>query len=143
MPLEYYTLPLRLDAVLQKKEHPKCTLQKSVAQHLHLLFTTAFGEAAGDRDFGCAIWEHDFDNLTSGHKLKEMLRVSLLQSIAAHEKRLDNVRVELALRQEELQTGPGFRQAKKFIEVTVTGTLRLTNDRFRYTDSFFISPLSY
>lgn len=143
MQLEYYSLPLRLDAVMQKKEHPKCSLQHSVEQHLHLILTTAFGEVAGDEQFGCGIWEHDFDNVTSSHKLKEIIRQSLLQSIAGHENRLSGVRVDLLLRQEEIQSAADSQRVKKHIDITVTGVLQLTNERFRYNDAFFISPLSY
>lgn len=143
MQLEYYSLPLMLDAVMQKREHPKCSLHQSVEQHLHLILTTAFGEVAGDELFGCGIWDHDFDNVTSGHKLKEIIRQSLLQSIIEHENRLSNVRVELLLRQEEIQSASNTRRVKKHIDITVTGVLQLTNELFRYSDAFFISPLSY
>ena len=143
MQLECYSMPLRLDIIMQKKEHPKCSPQQSVAQQLHLLVTTAFGELSFDNAFGCNIWEHDFDNLTSGHKLKEMIRQSLLQSIQQHEKRLSNVRVEILVRQEELWEYTNARRVKKRMDVTITGVLQLTNEKFSYTDSFFVGPLSY
>lgn len=143
MPLEYFSLPLQLDAVMQKREHPRCSLPQSVEQNLHLILVTAFGEMAADEAFGCAIWEHDFDNITSSHKLKEIIRQSLVQAVTGHEGRLGNVRVELLLRQEELPLMSGSHQIKKHIDVTITGTLLLTAERFRYNDAFFISPLSY
>ena len=111
-------------------------------QHLHLLLTTAFGEFPAEEGFGCSIWDNDFDNLASPHKTKELIRQSLLQSIRDHEKRLGNVRVELLIRQEELPDGNGTR-VKKRIEITITGIIQLTNEKFGYKDSFFIGPLSY
>jgi hypothetical protein len=143
MQLEYYSLPLVLDRVMRQQEHPKCSMQQSVVQHLHLLLTTGFGGFPGNERFGCGIWEHDFDNVTSAHKLKEMIRQSLLQSIQENEKRLANVRVELMLRQEEVASGSSGRSVKKRIDITIAGLLQLTNEPFTYKDSFFVGPLSY
>jgi phage baseplate assembly protein W len=143
MQLECYTLPLRLDLIMQKKEHPKCSPQQSVAQQLHLVITTAFGELSFDNSFGCNIWDHDFDNLTSGHKLKEMIRQSLLQSIHQYENRLGAVRLEISVRQEELLEYTNTRRVKKRMDIIITGVLQLTNEIFTYKDSFFVGPLSY
>jgi phage baseplate assembly protein W len=143
MKQEFYSLPLALDKVMLKYEHSKCSLQKSVAQHLHLLLTTAYGELQDNETFGCSIWDHDFDNVTSGHKLKEFIHASVLSSIAAHEKRLGNVRVQLVIQQEERSEVRSALRIKKRIDISITGILQMTNENFSYQDSFFIGPLSY
>lgn len=79
-------MPLQADTIMRRQEHATCSLRHSVAQQLHLLITTAFGEVPADESFGCNIWEHDFDNLTSGSKMKELIRQSLLLAIELHEK---------------------------------------------------------
>ncbi len=127
---------------MRKQEHPKCSLHQSVMQHLHLLLITAYGGFPGDEHFGCSIWDNDFDNVTSAHKLKEMIRQSLLVAVQEYEKRLSNVRAEVVLRQEELSGGSG-RTVKKRIDITIKGLLKLTNEPFMYKDSFFVGPLSY
>lgn len=143
MQQEYYSLPLNLEAVMQKREHPKCSLQQSVVQQLHLVITTAFGELQTDDSFGCSIWDNDFDNLTSGPRLKEIIRQSLLQSISQHEPRLAGTRVELQVEQQELQEEAFGRRVKKRMDVTVSAMLIHTNEPFAYKDSFYIGPLSY
>jgi len=143
MQLEYYSLPLALDRVMRQQEHPRISLQQSVTQHLHLLLTTSFGEFPGDERFGCSIWDHDFDNVTSAHKLKELIRQSLLKSIQEQEKRLGNVRVELMIVQEELADGPTQRRVKKRINVSISGVLHATNEQLVFRDGFFVGPLSY
>jgi phage baseplate assembly protein W len=143
MKQQFYSLPLALEQVLQKKELPVCSLQQSVAQHLHLIITTAFGEFPADENFGCSIWEHDFDNLTSTHKIKEWILQSLLASVQQYEKRLGGVRIELTIRQEEAADhSNGCRVKKKYL-VLLTGTLQATNEKFSYQDIFFTGPLSY
>jgi len=143
MQFVYFTLPMSLDKVMRKEELPKCTLQQSVMQHLHLLLTTGFGEFPGDENFGCAIWDNEFDNVSSAHKVKEIIRQSLLQSIQQKEKRLSNIKVELTILQEELPEAGGIKSIKKRIDIIVTGVLQSTNERLQFRDSFFVGPLSY
>jgi len=125
---------------MRREEHPRVSLQQSVMQHLHLLLTTAFGEFPGDEEFGCGIWDHDFDNVTSAHKLREIVRQSLLISIREKEKRLSRIRVDLLILQEEV---PGVHSIKKKVSVTVSGVLTETNEPFSFRDSFYVGPLSY
>jgi len=143
MQLEFYSLPMAVENIMHKQELTKCTLHQSVMQHLHLLLTTSFGEFPADEVFGCGVWDHDFDIVTSAHKLKEMIRLSLMASITDQEKRLGNVRVEIVMKQEEIPASQSGRRVKKKIDITIIGILKSTNERFAYRDSFFVGPLSY
>ncbi len=143
MQLEYFSLPLSLERIMHQQELGKSSLQQSVVQHLHLLLTTSFGEFAGDISFGCGIWDHDFDNVTSAHKLKELIRQSLLNTIQEQEKRLRQVRVEINLQQEESAESKNSKTIKKRIEIGISAILQATNEKFSFRDSFFVGPLSY
>jgi phage baseplate assembly protein W len=143
MNLEFYSIPLRPDVLMRQEEHLKCTLKQSVAQYLHLIITSAFGEIPADEDFGCSIWDYDFDNITSVHKLNELIKQSLTKSVQQYEKRLYNIKVELMVRQEELKDNLLGHRVKKRMDITITGQLQSTNEHFIYTDSFFTGPLSY
>lgn len=142
MQQEYYSFPLDVERLMRRLEHPRITLQQSVVQNLHVLLTTAFGEFPADEQFGCSIWDNDFDNLTSAPRIKESMRQSVLQSVLQYEKRLGKPRVELTLQQEEMPEVKG-RRVKKRIEIVISGILQLTNEKFTYRDSFFVGPLSY
>ena len=143
MNFQYHSLPFALDKIMQQKELPKCSLQQSVAQHLHLIATTAFGELPADENFGCSIWDLDFGNLSSVNKTKESIKHSLLLSIQLYEKRLGNVRVDLLMGQEEPAVKAAGHCIKKVIHITVAGVLKSTNEAFRYHDRFYTGPLSY
>lgn len=138
----YYSLPLALDNLMHQHDHPTCSLKQSVIQNLHLLLTTAFGEYPADEGFGCSIWDNDFDNITSASKIKENIKQSIIQSVQEFEKRLGKVGVKLLIHQEELPEIKG-RRVKKRIEITITGILLLTNDKFSHDYSFFAGPFSY
>jgi phage baseplate assembly protein W len=140
---EYYSLPLSLDMVLQKQDHPRCSLQQSVYHHIHLILTTAFGEMTNDANYGCWIWENDFDNLTSNNKIREQIKQSLLHAVQQYEPRIQNVKVDVLIKQEELLVKLNGRHVKKMLDITVSGRLTATKEPIVYNDRFFTGPLSY
>jgi phage baseplate assembly protein W len=143
MQQQFYSLPLEFDKLIHHKDLLKCPLRQSVIQHLHLILTTAIGEFPVDDQFGCTIWDHEFNNVTSGFKHMELIRQSVLQSILVYEKRLENVRLELLVQQEESIDPARGQLAKKRMDVSITGILQSTNEPFSHEYSFYVGPLSY
>ncbi|MEP6747594.1 MAG: GPW/gp25 family protein [Bacteroidota bacterium] len=141
------SLPLSLDQIMyprDKRENlERCSLSESVKQHLRLLYTTSLSELPGDPEFGCGIWDYDFDSNTSGYKLKEVFRQSLCNTIEKYEKRLRQVRIEIGFHQQEVTSTGQAVSVKKRIDIIVTATYISTNEKFNYRYSFFIGPLSF
>jgi phage baseplate assembly protein W len=140
---EYYSLPLSLDSVLRKQDLPRCSLKESVYHHMHLILTTAFGEMTNDPNYGCSIWENDFDNLTSNNKIREQIKQSLISAVNKYEPRVQNVKVEILIRQEEQQTQLTGRHVKKLLDIKIAAVLTATRESIQYNDRFFTGPLSY
>jgi phage baseplate assembly protein W len=143
MRAKYYSFPLDTGVLMQKQEHPMCSLRQSVADHLHLIITTAFGEMQADVNYGNSIWEHDFDNLTTRVRQQEMMKESLANAIKKNEKRLDNIKVDVIVSQEELQATIKNVRIKKRLDIQVKALLAATSEEIVFRDSFFVSPLSY
>ncbi len=143
MSVEFYSLPLKLDKLMKGDAHPKCNLKESIAQHLHLIITTSFGEMQQDQEFGCSIWDCDFDNLTASNKIRENIKLSIQQSASKYEQRLENIKVEIYIKEEELITQINGRQVKKRMDVHISAINKLTSEKFNYLDHFFTGPLSY
>jgi len=138
---DYYKLPLQLSNVTQKKEHTKCSLYDSIADMVHLISITYFGECKHDETFGCEIWEHDFENITNTQKHKEKLTSSIQATLIKQEPRLTNIRVDIQIEQIDYMLSQ--RRIKSRIKMKVTGKLTSTNEPFLHNDEFFIGPLSY
>jgi phage baseplate assembly protein W len=117
------------------------SLADSVANFMHLMTITKFEECKHDPNFGCAIWDHDFEVITNMQGFKERIRLSMEETIKTYEKRLSNVIVEINIQQ--FQSVIKKRRVKNRINVTVTGSLVETNEFFRWEEKFFIGPLSY
>lgn len=141
---EYYALPLRFGDLMQKKDHAKCSLLQSVAQNIHLMLTTHFGENRNSPNYGCSIWENEFENVLSIDTVKEELRLSIKRAIDLYEKRITNVLISVELKQEQIsfKMGGEFRIKRK-VEISITGNLTKTNEYCTFTDKFYIGPISF
>lgn len=142
MPKQYYTLPLRLDEILRKKQHPTCSLRESVSQNLSLLLTTHFRESRFDLSYGCSIWEEDF-SIQAQHRWKDEIMKSVAETVTAYEPRLTQVRVRVEKEDHEFAISNKSRRIKRQLGIWIDGSLIQTNERFEFYKSFYISPLSF
>jgi len=143
MPASYYSLPFDVGAITKKVVLPRCSLRQSIAHHLHLLLTTSFGELLCDEKFGSSIWDADFDNVDYRSRQKEVILQSLLAAVKHYERRIDNIRIDTTMFQEEIMAHTNNTRAKKRLDILINATVKATNEPIVYRDSFFISPLSY
>jgi len=142
MKQQYYKLPVDFSRILQKQDLPDVNLEESVGQHIQLLITTVLGENKDDPQYGCQLWDNDFDIRASNNEVKEQVELSIRASINRYEKRLTQTRVVAQISQEELM-GVSAKKVKKKIKVTVTGVLARNKTEFHYSSFFYVSPLSY
>jgi len=139
----YYNLPLQTKKIVTNKEANQCDLKQSIKNYIHLITTTHYGECAFDENFGCFIWNIDFDNLTTSNKLRDLISESLHDSIVSKEKRLKNISVKVFIEQDEFSTDSKLKRVKKRVDIKINGTIRLTDERFAAVERFYIAPLSY
>jgi len=141
MTIEYYKLPFQPHRIMNKQEHPRCSLADSVAGLIHLIAVTGFGECKYDNTFGCEIWEHDFENISNSQIYREKLRSSIQKTIEKHEPRLTDIKVGIQIDQVDYKVER--HRVKSRIKLKVDASLVMTNEPFSYSDQFFIGPLSY
>jgi phage baseplate assembly protein W len=140
VPHSYYTLPLQLDRILARKPLPACTLKASIAQNVYLLLTSHFRESKYDPEFGCLLWEEDFEILLN-IRWKDNIRTSFEEAVKVYEKRLSNPKVKLEADEFEF-TAEDRIWIKKRLSVWVTGTIAKTNEAFTFSEFIYISPMS-
>ena len=128
---------------MHKTEIKKCSLKESIAHHLHLILTTSFGELLSEAEFGNKLWDEDFDNVSYRNRQKEKILLSLSTTIARFERRLEKVKIEMNVQQEETFWGVRDPGVKRKLEFTITAVISATNESITYRDGFFISPLAY
>jgi phage baseplate assembly protein W len=141
---KYLRLPFRPDLLIQRQEHPMCSLTESIAQHLHLLVTTYYGECKFDANFGSPIWEADFENITSINVWRNKTAKELEDVIKLYEIRLTDPKVSINLFQEEfLDEAVSSKVMKRKVELKVTARVESTSEKFEFDTLFYFSPISF
>jgi phage baseplate assembly protein W len=144
MKQDYYTLPIRFDVILDKKPHPKCALELSIAQHLHVMLTTHYRESRFDHDFGCSIWERDFEMMTDNEWL-DYVKESIERAIEKNEPRLTetSVQIEVDDHIEDYRILKSLnRKVRKRLWIKISGFLERTNKPFTFEEYIYIAPLA-
>ncbi|RYY20841.1 MAG: hypothetical protein EOO36_02360 [Cytophagaceae bacterium] len=139
MSATYYRLPLDLEGILDRQQLPRCSVQESIAQHLYLLLTTYFGESRYEPEFGCQVWEQDFEAMTT-IRWKDSVQQSVEQAIGEYEPRLVRARAQVNIMDFELKNVN--HRIRKRLEVKITAALHRTDEPFAFQASLFVAPLS-
>jgi len=100
------------------------------------------GENKLDWEYGSQFWDNDFDIHLSSDSRRENIINSLRKQIAAYEKRLANVALEVNVKQME-KAGSMGRQIRRRIEIIITGAIARSNEPFKFQTGFYIGPLAF
>jgi phage baseplate assembly protein W len=138
---KYYTLPLRTDEIIQKKQHNNCALVDSIAQNLHLIISSYRGESAFAFDYGCSIWDEEFRTQLS-IRWKEEVRQSVITALEKFEPRLQVSDIKVELVDHESRNQQKNLRIRRKVILSVSGIIKKTNEKFNFQKSLFISPLS-
>ena len=138
----YYQAPFDFKRFFEKKELKKLSVRDSISQFISIIITTYFEEYTYDEEFGSEIWETDFDLLVNANVLKEQIKYSLTDQIERYEKRLNNIDLNVEL-MERLSNKSNRVRLKKYLLITITGTIIKTDEPFRFTGDYYLAPLSY
>lgn len=144
MPDNFYTLPIPFQSLITRKEIDKCDLKTSIAQKIHLTLITAFGESRFNPEFGCEIWEFDFENIYNLEGWKDKVAKSITKAITENEKRLERIKVLVDVQSIEFtdrETNTVI-DIRKRMDISLTGYLLKTNEQFYYNEPIYVSPMS-
>lgn len=140
---KFLTQPLNFTALNEGAEHSSCNIHQSIAQRIHLILVTNFGEFRSDPDFGCAIWEHDFENMPNLNLWKDKMIKNVKEILEKYEKRLANHQVNIEVSQEEFSHGEQvvIKKIKRRIDITMKANIKKTNEAFQFQETLYISPV--
>ena len=142
----YYKLPISMVSLVAGKQLDTCNVHRSIAQNLNLILTTQYGSYSLDRDFGCALWDLEYENLAINQDFKDTLTSYLKECIEKYEPRLTSVSLALDFKIEEIAPREGRferRRIKRRFEIRISGDLIRTKEKFHFTHKLYLSPFSY
>jgi len=139
----FYKKPFELINIVTNGSSRKITLGESISQNLELLIVTKYGEHRHSKDFGCKIWDLDFELIVSERLWEDMFRKSLLKAVEKYERRIYQVEAEIKISEvEKTFFEKKVTEIKKHVEIAVSGKIKTTGERFSFNTALFLSPLS-
>lgn len=139
----FYSKPFKLQSVLSGSELQTSDLGKSISNHIELIIFTRYGEHRHNPDFGCEIWDLDFELIVSESLWEEKFRKSLLKSITEYEKRIYSAAVEVKISEvENVYPLRKITEVKKKVDISVRAKLKITGEKYFFNTALFLSPLS-
>lgn len=147
METKFCKLPLDFEALLNEdvgnNRLASCNEIDSIDQFIELLISTAPGEHAFDKEFGCEIFYLDFESIVSHTRWEGQFSEYITKAITRYEKRLTNVYVRVSIDDATLQDSvSGVSTIKKRVQVYVYGTLVHTGEKRCFYYVIYLGPIS-
>jgi phage baseplate assembly protein W len=141
MPDLLYNKPLNFSQIFSNKDLATTSQGKSISQQIELLIFTRFGEHRHDHNFGCEIWDLDFELVVNEKIWEEKFRISLLRSITNYEHRIYEVEVEIRMTEVE-RIFSRVVEIKKQVDIFVRAKIAATGESYSFNTVLYLSPLS-
>ncbi len=122
---------------------PMCSELESIDDYLELLITTCPGEHKFNKNFGCRIWDMDFEMVVSRKEWLDEFKGHILSAIQRNESRLKDVTVSIDImevtREDHVMQTTAI---KKKVMVYINGSAVSTNIPCGFHYALFLGPLS-
>lgn len=147
METKYCKLPLDfgnlLNENIENSRLATCSETESIDQYIELLISTAPGEHAFDKEFGCEIFYLDFERIVSHTRWEGQFKDYITKTITNYEKRLTNVSVRVLIDDKTRQdTVFETSTIKKRVQVYVYADLVHTGERRTFYYVIYLGPIS-
>lgn len=142
----FYRMPLRFDFIMNNESAEQmetCSELESIDRHIELLLTTCPGEHKFDKNFGCRIWDMDFERVVSRKKWEEDFTICIKEAVEKFEPRLTNVSAFIQIMEVTREDIASKSTAiKKKVTVHIKAKLISTNEYAVFKYIVFLGPLS-
>lgn len=139
----FYSKPLKVGSIMKGLDTDDSEVGRSISDHIQLIIFTRYGENRYNPEFGCEIWDLDFELIVSELLWEEKFRKSLLRSISEYESRLDHINVEIKISEvENIFPLRRITEIKKKVDITIRALLKTTGEKYYFNTSLYLSPLT-
>ncbi|MBV7529400.1 GPW/gp25 family protein [Chitinophaga sp. sic0106] len=143
MAISFYKKPFDFSRVFSNSPLETCDSGASIAQHIELIIFTRFGEHRFNSDFGCEVWELDFQLIVNQSMWEDHMCRSLEQAVTSQEQRLYGVSCEISITDvEKIFPLRRITEIKKRVDIIIKGKLAATGENYVFNTALFLSPLS-
>jgi len=138
-------LPLNCRHFTTQLTFERCSIEESIAWHIRLLITTSYGECGFDEEFGCEIWEHEFEHAQVSRIWIDKMAIQMKSMLERYEKRLTQITVKASVSEEEMrheEVDKNLVRLQKSLHINVRGNIASTNEPFYFNDKIYLSPFA-
>jgi phage baseplate assembly protein W len=114
----------------------------SIQQNLELILTTSPGEHKYDLEYGCKIWNLDFERVASRSYWEEQFIQYISEAVKQYEPRLYDIETAIGIvdtKRDELLMKAVFIKTK--VNIRIDARIAGTGEKFRFFYSLFLGPL--
>lgn len=143
--MDSYKLPLDFVRVFESKIRnlSTCTEKESIDQHLELLLTTCPGEHKYDPNYGCKIWDLDFQRVISMSKWEDLFSKHINEAIDRYEPRISILDVSVQFSDTKKIYGfPEATSIKKRADIKIDALINSIAKKCCFVYSLYLGPLS-
>jgi len=143
--MNHYKLPLDFVRIFEERPRnlSQCTEKESIDQHLELLLTTCPGEHKEDVNYGCKIWDLDFEKVVSLSKWENSFIRYITEAITKYEQRITDLDVRIKFYDTKKVYGfPESTSIRKRVDINIDATIISLNLKCCFFYSLYLGPLS-
>lgn len=129
----FYRFPIEYNILTDAKLHAKSEVEASLKQFVELIVLTTPGEFRFDTQFGCTIWEREYNLMSNGERWKKEFKNSVEIALKTYEHRLENIKVNILNISET-------SQLNKKIALLIEGIIRQTGKTFTHSFAIIMCP---
>lgn len=143
--MDFYKLPLDLTRVFEDdvRNLAKCGEKESIDANLELIITTCPGEHKYDPNFGCEIWNLDFERVVSKSLWEDRFLRFITEAIKKYEPRIYDIQPSvrfLDARREDVLSGA--TSIRKKADIRIDAKLLRSGVKCCFYYSLYLGPLS-
>lgn len=143
--VDCYRLPLLFTRLFETdiRDLSRCSEEESIDQNLEMIIMTCPGEHKYDPDFGCKIWDLDFERVVSMHRWEGQFMQYIQEAISKYERRIQDVDTRIKfydIRNEYDRSGA--ISIRKRVDAQIDATIVSSKKKCCFYYSFFLGPLS-
>ncbi|MEN9917577.1 MAG: hypothetical protein RL662_13 [Bacteroidota bacterium] len=143
--MSYYRLPLNFTKIFESDANSfaVCTEKESIDQNLELIITTCPGEHKYDPNFGCKIWDLDFEKVVSRSKWEQQFVQFIEEALLRYELRIRNINPSVDFfDSKEVFEMSGTTSIRKRVDIKIDATVVSTGTLCCFYYSLYLGPLS-
>jgi len=143
--VNFYTLPLNFRKIFESDINnlQTCSEKESIDQNLELILTTCPGEHKYDPDFGCKIWDLDFEKVVSRSRWENQFLTFIEEAISTYEPRIDNINPTIDFfDSREIFELSGATAIRKRVDIKIDARIISTGTLCCFYYSLYLGPLS-